>query len=94
MTCDVGDLVKLTARFTDPGTGDPVEPSEVVCTVLSPSGTETATTVGVQDGIYATTVEATEPGEWRYAWDGKGSHQASGEGMFWVKQQTVPRPKA
>lgn len=88
---DVGDLVRLTAEFRDLA-GDLVAPTEVVCTVRPPAGeVETLDVSTDQPGIYTADLEITEAGQWRYAWDGTGSHQAAEEGLFQVQPRRVPR---
>lgn len=36
---DIGDLIDLYGLFTDPDTGDVVEPDSVTCTVVNPAET-------------------------------------------------------
>ena len=91
MTGDIGDLVELTATFTDPDTGEAVAPKEVVCTVLSPDGTTSTPEASYSKGIYKAEVEPDERGKWRYSFDGTGDYQASEEGVFHVRERSVPR---
>ena len=91
MTFDIGDVIELSATFTDPDTGEGVEPSEVVCTVLSPAGTSSTPEVSGSKGIYTAQVVPDQRGEWRFAFDGSGSNQASAESYFMVRAQKIPR---
>lgn len=91
MTCDIGDVVELEATFTDPDTGEGVDPDEVVCTVLTPDGTSSTPEVSGSKGVYTAEVKPDKRGAWRYAFDGTGGYQASAEGVFHVRAQAVPR---
>lgn len=91
MICDIGDAVNLTATFTDPETGEPVEPDEVTCTVLSPAGDTSTPVVTGSKGIYTAQVIPDVSGKWHYAFDGEGANQASGERRFEVRRREVPR---
>lgn len=92
---DVGDLIKLTACFSDPETGAPVDPEAVVCTVgtYGAGATDTVLSPNVDgsDGVYSATIAADRAGNWAYAFDGTGGHQASAEGTFFVRQRLIPR---
>jgi hypothetical protein len=90
MTFDIGDLIELTGAFTDPDTGEAVDPDAVTCTVLEPDGEE-ATPEATGEGTYAASFEATEAGKHRFAFDGTGANQASAEGIFTVRKRQVPR---
>ncbi len=91
MTCDIGDVVELEATFTDPKTGDMIDPDEVVCTVLAPGGISSSPEVSGSKGVYTAEVEPELSGKWRFAFDGTGENQASAEGEFHVRKQEVPR---
>lgn len=91
MTCDIGDVVELTATFTDPGTNESVDPDEVTCTVLSPAGETSTPAVSGSDGVYTAEVEPDADGEWRFAFDGTGENKASAEGRFSVRKRRIPR---
>jgi hypothetical protein len=89
-TFDIGDLVELTATFTDPDTGDPVDPDNVVCTVKKRTEVVEVAASG-RDGVYTAQVDIDVSGWWHYSFDGEGSFQASAEQKFLVRDRTVPR---
>jgi len=97
---DIGDEVNLFDLFTDPTTGDPVNPDAVVCTLAPPAGSQlsgddlTPAVTAVDDppaGNYTATVLPDAAGTWWYAFDGTGGYQASGEAYFEVRERHVPR---
>lgn len=88
---DIGDIVVMTANFTDLA-GAPASPTNITCTVRAPSGIQTtpATTgAGTPTGTAETTPN--ESGIWWYAFDGGPNVKASGENYFAVRTQEVPR---
>ncbi len=89
-TYDVGDLIELSASFTDLA-GDPAAPEMVVCTVRKPDGTEVTPMVSGTANPYTAKGTADQSGPWWYAFDGGPDVQASGERSFWVRRQQVPR---
>lgn len=91
---DIGDLVRLTANFTDID-GDPEDPSDAKFYVRAPSGAVTEI-VGVDDsaavGRWYADVEPTEWGRWWFRGQGTGAVTAQGERSFYVRRRVVPTP--
>lgn len=85
MAYDVGDLVRCSAVFTDPVTGERVDPDTVTFQVKPPSGLEEMPVE--QDGVgeYHVDVDATAVGLWRYRFAGEGAFQGAVEGYFNVR---------
>lgn len=88
---DLGDLVQVSGEFTDPDTGDHIDPDVVKVTIRKPNRTLTTYIYGtdaevVQDatGRYSLNVDTDAPGTWYYRWWSTGDGQASGEGNFEV----------
>ena len=86
---DIGDLIELTANFTDLADA-PSFPTSVVCTVRAPSGTTSSPGV-TGSGPYTAEIAPNEHGTWWYAFDGGPDVKASGENWFVVRRQEVPR---
>jgi hypothetical protein len=64
-------LVTATFRLTD---GTLVDPSNVVLTVISPSGvTTTPATANPSTGVYTATIDFDEEGFWYWQWSGETS---------------------
>jgi len=80
---DVGDTVRLRARFTDES-GNPVDPSSVSLRVRRPNG-ETITPAVTREsaGNYRADVVVDMPGVWHYRWEASGGAE---EGAFFVRQ--------
>lgn len=83
-------LVRLTATFTD-FFGAPVDPDSVTVRTNSPDLTVDVKVYGTDievvrdsEGKYHFDVNAIEPGDWEYRWEGTGIGQAAGEGKFKV----------
>lgn len=91
-TYDVGDLVELVGTFTDPVSGDPVDPSSVVCRVRTPDGETTTVAANGSDGVYVAEFEVAAPGSHHYLFVGTGGHQAAGERAFYASTPRVERP--
>ena len=96
-TWEVGDMVRLTATFTDSG-GTGVDPSSVALTYRqyqadSNSGTTLVygvnSIVRVAAGIFYHDLAVNSGGEWRYRWAGTGVNRAAVEGQFLVRWQSV-----
>lgn len=92
---DIGDKPILTASFTDPETGDPVDPDVVVCTVRPPRVPAaeylTPAVDKVEKGSYKAQVTIDREGTWWYAFDGAGTHAGAEERSFKVRSRNVPR---
>lgn len=84
---DLDDLVDLVAYFTDPATGDAVEPETVTLQILRPSGVEIAVdpVLDVATGFYVSELNIDEPGLWSYRFAGSGDWQAAQERGLWVR---------
>jgi hypothetical protein len=85
---EVGDLVQLTAVFSNAATGQAVSPTTVVITVRDPNGN--LSTPAVQNpstGVYQASVSITIPGMWQYKATGTGAAQAQEWDSF-----SVPNP--
>lgn len=87
---DKGDLVRVTAVFTD-SAGTAVDPDVVRFVVRNPRETETAYLYGTDaavvksaTGNYYVDVSADYEGTWYYRYYSTGSGQAAGEGSFTV----------
>jgi hypothetical protein len=89
---DVGDLVHLSATFTQDDTA--VDPTTVALTVRHPDGTQTAyeypatiTREGL--GTFYVDVPITMGGTHRYRWVSTGTGQAAQEGSLSVRVRRV-----
>lgn len=82
---DVGDLVRVTAAFTDVD-GAAVDPTIVKLQVRSRL-ISAVYTDAVQDGtgLFHRDVPVDCSGVWYYRWTGIGAVEAGGEGAFQVK---------
>lgn len=88
-TYSIGDLVQITATFTDVDTGDLINPTTVTFTVRAPDGTQTTPSASnTSTGIYQAQIDITEAGIWRWRATGTGSAQAAGSSYFRVQQNT------
>lgn len=90
-TFDVGDLVKLTAAFTN-SAGAPSDPAGLSFKVKDPNGNVTTYVYGIDSqvvrasaGNYYVEVSATLAGTWYYRFAGTGNGQAADEGSFSVE---------
>lgn len=92
-TYDIGDVVEVFTYPKDPETEEPVEPSNMVCTVNSPDGTVSTPEVehDAKKGKYTAKVAVDKAGIWRYAFDGTGKFAGSEERDFKVRPQKVKR---
>ena len=85
---DVGDLVRITATFTDED-AVAIDPTTVSAQIKSPAGTIFEYDYGidvelVKDGIgvYHTDVDVDAEGTWYYRMSSTGIGQAADEGAF------------
>jgi hypothetical protein len=90
----VGDLVRLTATFTN-AAGSATDPTTVTCLVklrhVHGAATQSYTYAGgtvIKDatGVYHVDVSPTTEGTWDYRWIGTGTVQAADEGAFRVPE--------
>lgn len=97
-TYDIGDVVHLTAVFTNMSTGLPVDPSTVTVVVMAPDTSETtytypATVIRDSTGNYHVDIPVTSDliaGRYRHRWTSTGTGKASLEGWFLVRARLVP----
>lgn len=88
---DIGDVARLTAKFTVANVD--TDPTSVVLRVRKPSGTtETVSTTLDNVGDYHADVELDEAGRWFYRWIGTGAAEAAGEKVFWVLDNAAELP--
>ena len=92
---NIGDLVRITGNLAT-AAGVAVDPTALVCKVLSPAGTTTTYTYGttafpVQNAVgeYYVDVTPDAVGEWWYQFRSTGTGQAMDEGMFRVKASAI-----
>jgi hypothetical protein len=95
---DKGEGVYVRASFTNPSTGDPLDPTVVTLRVLRPSdppGSPTVTVyptapvVKVSTGNYEALLVADETGLWQYRWEGENAAPAIHEGTFLVRRSDL-----
>lgn len=96
MTYDIGDRVRLTARFTDAITGLLSDPTVITLRTRPPVGATTTYTYGldtkiVKDdvGVYHADVDVTASGSWSYKWAGTGAIVAAEESTFFARTTRV-----
>lgn len=93
-TYDKGDLVRVTATWTDPLNSDAaIDPSTVAIDVTTPSGTTTPYVYGTDAevkrdsiGIYYMDLSLTEEGTWKYRWYSTGAAQAAEQAKIFAKE--------
>ena len=90
-TFDVGDLVKLTAAFTN-SAGAASDPAGLTFKVKNPNGNVTTYVYGTDSevvkasvGNYYVEISATLAGTWHYRFAGTGNGQAADEGSFSIE---------
>jgi hypothetical protein len=89
-TYEIGQLVRLTAAFTN-AADRPIDPSEVSVTVTTPAGNATTSTYAGGSvkkdsvGHYHFDQSADVAGTWRFRWFSTGSGQAASHGEFIVQ---------
>lgn len=83
---DLGDLVRVTATFTDGITAAALDPAVVKLLVRNPAGNTTTYTYGVGSyitrsgvGVYYAEIDADDDGIWHYRWKSTGTGQAAQE---------------
>jgi hypothetical protein len=91
-TYDIGDLVRVTATFTDTG-GTVADPTATVLHVETPDGTVTSYTTStitrVSTGLYRYDITTTGRGLYEYRFAGSGAVTAQQEGWFSVRPRRV-----
>lgn len=94
-TFDIGDLVRVTAAFTDIA-GVAADPTTVTLEVKNPAGARavytSATSPAVVNsavGSYYCDVPVALAGRWSYRWVGSGAVIAAAEGEFEVSLSRV-----
>ena len=92
-TYDVGDMVRLTASFTNEQ-GEPADPDTVVLRIRKGDGSvldvDAESIAYDEPGEYHYDVEPDRAGKWTYSFDGTGTIDQSATGEFYVRD-TVPR---
>lgn len=90
-TWNVGDVCRVTATWTRPSDGAPLDPDVVKIIVKSPTetttyqyGVDAVTKTG--PGIYRVDVSLTDPGNWYYRCESTGEGQGAWEGQFHVSK--------
>lgn len=91
-TYDLGDLVRVSAAFTDVALGGAIDPDVVKLTIKEPDATVTTYVYGtdaelIKDSIgnYHADIDADQSGTWYYRWWSTGSGQAAAEKRFDVR---------
>lgn len=89
MRYDIGDGIRLSCKFTDPITGDLVNPTVVNFTIKNPdkSVDEYAYPSSIfkdSDGVYSVDVVISQSGMHWYRWTGTGAWPSATEGSFQV----------
>lgn len=89
-TYDKGDLVRLTATFSD-NESEAVDPDTVVCKVKDPTGSVSIYTYNADEelvrdsaGTFHLDVSVDFPGEYFYRFHSTGNGQAASESSFKV----------
>ena len=92
---DIGDLVRITGNLAT-AAGVAVDPTALVCKVLSPAGTTTTYTYGSTAfpikndvGEYYVDITPDAAGEWWYQFRSTGTGQAMDEGYFVVRASAI-----
>lgn len=84
-TWTLGDVLSLTAIFTDTTTGLPVDPDTVTFTIRSPETTIIDSTPTRQtSGTYTLEQPASMTGDWHWGVTGSGGAAAAGDSVFVV----------
>jgi hypothetical protein len=87
---DIGDLVRLTATFTDDA-GDPVEPGTVQLVTRDPADVEAEhDATSDDDGAYHVDLQPQGAGTWGYRWVATGAGQGAEPGQFHVRPAFYP----
>lgn len=90
-TFDVGDVAIMRAKFRDPESKEPVDPTAVVFRVRKPDGTgvENTNADNPEVGEYVARIPVDQSGEWWWRADGTGEVEGSGETHFRVRARKV-----
>jgi hypothetical protein len=94
----LGELVRLTATFTDPFNSDlTIDPEEVSALLRKPSGVEATYLYGTDPalkrlsrGVYYLEVSANQTGTWYYQFLSSGEGQAADDDSFTVSETQIP----
>lgn len=94
----LGELVRLTATFTDPfNSSVTVDPDEVRALLRKPSGVETTYIYGADSalkrlsrGVYYLETSANQTGTWYYQFWSTGEGQAADDDSFTVSESLIP----
>lgn len=94
-TYDVGDLIRVTATFTD-SDGTAADPTAVTVYYKDPGGNISELVYGtdtdvVQDstGVYHCDIDIDESGKWFYRFKGTGTVQAADEYWFTIDRLNI-----
>ena len=88
-TYSIGDIVLVTATFTDVS-GNLIDPSAVTCAYkITNSSASTAAVTHVSTGIYTAQISIAIDGLYTYRFAGTGAAQAAKEGVFTVIPSVV-----
>lgn len=89
---DLGDVVRVSATFTDVDTEGTVDPDVIKLSIRTPAGVVTTYTFGVGAyiikqavGEYNAVIDANQSGFWFYRWWSTGFGQAAKEKTFKVR---------
>ena len=90
---DLGDSVRVRARFEDNWGGGPIDPDVVKLSIRTPAGVVTTFTYDDGDevvkygtGQYYSDINANAAGLWHYRWFSTGNGQAAIEKRFYVNE--------
>jgi hypothetical protein len=92
-TYDCGDVVRLTAAFTDIS-NNPADPSSITLRVKQPDATVVVHNypgdiAKDSTGVYHFDLSISESGDWYYRFEGTGTVQAASETLFHVYRSNV-----
>lgn len=86
---DVGDTIRLQARFTDTG-GNPIDPDSVTIMVRHPDESESSLPLEhPSSGVYYSDFTITDSGTYRWRVFSTGSLAMAGESVFTARRQWV-----
>ncbi len=92
----IGEKIRLTATFSDPETGNLLDPGTVYVSWKDPDGNIVQKQYGVDPelvkdsvGTYHIDIDAAMAGQWRFRWASTGTGQAAAEGSFAVAPSAV-----
>lgn len=90
---DLGDVVRLTATFTDTG-GTPADPTAVTFTYGDPAGswtteTSTGSVLNPSTGVYTLDIYPDSAGVWSYKVNSTGTIQTAAESYIRVRHPRV-----